>query len=41
MYDEVGNQMTDTTTMTQEIPLYDILAPTINSVSVPIDSLLL
>ena len=38
MYDEVGNQMTDTTTMTQEIPLYDILAPTINSVSVPIDS---
>ena len=38
MYDEVGNQMTDTTTMTQEIPLYDILAPTINSISVPIDS---
>ena len=38
MYDEVGNQMTDTTTLTQEIPLYDILAPTINSVSVPIDS---
>ena len=37
MYDEVGNQMTDTTTMTQEIPLYDILAPSINSVSVPID----
>ena len=38
IYDEVGNEMTDATIIMQKDTLYDILAPTINNVSVPIDS---
>ena len=38
MYDEIGNQLTDTVTIMNPDTLYDILAPTIDMVSLSVDS---
>ncbi len=40
IYDEVANQMTDTVTIMQQERLYDLLAPTINYISMQTDSLI-
>ena len=38
IYDEIGNQLTDTVTIMNPDTLYDILAPTIDMVSLSVDS---